>query len=83
MPQHRVDVEQTHSKPENLCRRMMTLFEERQPDVFTVTRHGGQLDYERHSRKMTGAEWRAEAQRALLALRHSRKFSGISDVGGQ
>jgi LmbE family N-acetylglucosaminyl deacetylase len=37
--------------------------------LFTVPPHEGQLEYERLCKKMTGAEWRAQAERALHALR--------------
>lgn len=40
--------------------------------LFTVPPHEGTLDYERLCTKMTGAEWRAHAERALEVLR-SRK----------
>jgi len=44
--------------------------------LFTVAPHEGELDYERRCKKVTGAEWRAQAQRALEALRARRQFSG-------
>jgi hypothetical protein len=44
--------------------------------LFTVPPHEGELDYERLCRKMSGAEWRAEAERALQQLRHKRQFAG-------
>lgn len=40
--------------------------------LFTVPPHDGTLDYERLCTKMSGAEWRAHAERALEVLR-SRK----------
>jgi N-acetylglucosamine malate deacetylase 2 len=42
--------------------------------LFTVPPHEGQLDYERLCRKLTGEQWRAEAEKALLALRSRRQF---------
>ncbi len=44
--------------------------------LFTVPPHEGQLDYERLCKKMTGAEWRAQAERALQALRTKMSFKG-------
>ena len=48
--------------------------------LFTVPPHEGQLDYERLCKKMTGAEWRAQAERALETLRTRVHFrtSGTS-----
>jgi LmbE family N-acetylglucosaminyl deacetylase len=43
--------------------------------LFTVPPHEGQLDYERYCKRVTGAEWRAEAERALELLRTKRMFS--------
>ena len=43
--------------------------------LFTVPPHEGQLDYERLCRRITGAEWRANAEKALEELR-SRKIFG-------
>lgn len=45
--------------------------------LFTVPPHEGQLDYERLCRRMTGAEWRAQAERALELLRSKEQFRGI------
>ena len=45
--------------------------------LFTVPPHEGELDYERLCKKMTGAQWRANAERALEALRTRKRFSGI------
>lgn len=42
--------------------------------LFTVPPHEGELDYERRCKKVTGAQWRAQAQRALEALRARRQF---------
>lgn len=42
--------------------------------LFTVPPHEGELDYERLCRKMTGAQWRAEAERALQMLRSKGHF---------
>ncbi len=44
--------------------------------LFTVPPHDGQLDYERLCRRMTGAEWRSQAERALETLRARKRFSG-------
>ncbi len=44
--------------------------------LFTVPPHDGQLDYERLCKKMTGSEWRAQAERALDVLRARKRFSG-------
>jgi N-acetylglucosamine malate deacetylase 2 len=43
--------------------------------LFTVPPHEGQLDYERLCRKLTGEEWRAQAERALATLRSKRQFT--------
>ena len=43
-------------------------------NLFTVPPHEGQLDYERLCKKMTGAQWRAEAERALETLRSRMQF---------
>jgi N-acetylglucosamine malate deacetylase 2 len=45
--------------------------------LFTVPPHEGELDYERLCKKMTGAEWRANAARALELLRTRPKFTGM------
>jgi LmbE family N-acetylglucosaminyl deacetylase len=52
--------------------------------LFTVPPHEGQLDYERLCRKMTGAEWRANAEKALAELRTRRRMvsGGFSAVEG-
>lgn len=42
--------------------------------LFTVPPHEGQLDYERLCKKMTGAQWRAQAERALETLRTRVQF---------
>lgn len=42
--------------------------------LFTVPPHEGQLDYERLCRRLTGDEWRAQADRALQALRSKTLF---------
>jgi LmbE family N-acetylglucosaminyl deacetylase len=44
--------------------------------LFTVPPHEGELDYERLCKKMTGAEWRAHADRALQLLRTRTQFRG-------
>jgi N-acetylglucosamine malate deacetylase 2 len=44
--------------------------------LFTVPPHQGELDYERLCKRMTGAQWRAEAERALRMLRAKRQFTG-------
>jgi N-acetylglucosamine malate deacetylase 2 len=44
---------------------------------FTVPPHEGQLDYERLHKKVTGAEWRAQAERALDVLRARKQFRGV------
>ena len=44
--------------------------------LFTVPPHEGQLDYERLCRRITGAEWRAQAERALEELRSRKLFRG-------
>jgi LmbE family N-acetylglucosaminyl deacetylase len=41
--------------------------------IFTVPPHAGPLDYERHCTTITGAEWRANAERALHVLRAKRR----------
>jgi LmbE family N-acetylglucosaminyl deacetylase len=43
--------------------------------LFTVPPHDGELDYERACNRLTGAEWRAEAERALELLRSKRMFT--------
>jgi hypothetical protein len=45
--------------------------------LFTVPPHDGELDYERLCKKMTGAEWRANAEKALQTLRTRRQFGGM------
>jgi LmbE family N-acetylglucosaminyl deacetylase len=45
--------------------------------LFTVPPHEGQLDYERLCKKVTGAEWRAQAERALEVLRTRKQFRGV------
>ena len=44
--------------------------------LFTVPPHEGELDYERLCKKMTGAEWRANADKALQMLRSRKQFHG-------
>lgn len=44
--------------------------------LFTVPPHEGQLDYERLCKKMTGAEWRMHAERALETLRTRKSVKG-------
>jgi LmbE family N-acetylglucosaminyl deacetylase len=44
--------------------------------LFTVPPHEGQLDYERFCKRVTGAEWRAQAERALEVLRTRKQFRG-------
>ncbi len=43
--------------------------------LFTVPPHDGQLDYELRCRKISGAQWRDQAESALRALRSRRQFS--------
>jgi LmbE family N-acetylglucosaminyl deacetylase len=43
--------------------------------VFTVPPHEGALDYERYCTTITGAEWRANAEKALHILRAKRRIS--------
>lgn len=45
--------------------------------LFTVPPHEGELDYERMCKKMTGAQWRENAERALEELRSRRQFTGM------
>jgi LmbE family N-acetylglucosaminyl deacetylase len=45
--------------------------------LFTVPPHEGELDYERLCRRMTGAEWRANAELALESLRSKPTFNGV------
>jgi LmbE family N-acetylglucosaminyl deacetylase len=45
--------------------------------LFTVPPHDGELDYERLCRRITGAEWRANAERALEELRTRKSFRGV------
>jgi LmbE family N-acetylglucosaminyl deacetylase len=47
--------------------------------LFTVPPHDGQLDYERLCKKISGAEWRAQAERALTTLRTKRQFRGVGE----
>jgi LmbE family N-acetylglucosaminyl deacetylase len=42
--------------------------------VFTVPPHDGPLDYERYCTTITGAEWRANAEKALHILRAKRRI---------
>lgn len=49
--------------------------------LFTVPPHEGQLDYERLCRKMTGQEWRQQADAALQRLRSKRMFAGVGGAG--
>jgi LmbE family N-acetylglucosaminyl deacetylase len=49
--------------------------------LFTVPPHEGELDYERLCRRITGAEWRANAERALEELRTRRQFRGAEMSG--
>jgi N-acetylglucosamine malate deacetylase 2 len=43
--------------------------------VFTIPPHDGPLDYERYYTTITGAEWRANAEKALHILRAKRRSS--------
>jgi LmbE family N-acetylglucosaminyl deacetylase len=43
--------------------------------VFTVPPHEGPLDYERYCTTITGAEWRANAEKALHVLRAKRRLN--------
>jgi LmbE family N-acetylglucosaminyl deacetylase len=43
--------------------------------LFTVPPHDGELDYERACNRLTGAEWRVEAEKALELLRTKRMFT--------
>jgi N-acetylglucosamine malate deacetylase 2 len=43
--------------------------------VFTVPPHDGPLDYERYCTTITGAEWRANAEKALHILRAKRRIN--------
>lgn len=45
--------------------------------LFTVPPHEGELDYERFCRKITGAQWRENAERALEELRSRKVFRGM------
>lgn len=45
--------------------------------LFTVPPHEGELDYERLCRKITGAQWRANAESALEELRSRKQFRGV------
>jgi hypothetical protein len=51
--------------------------------LFTVPPHEGELDYERLCRKITGAEWRANAERALSELRSRKLFRGSGSFEAQ
>ncbi len=42
----------------------------------TVPPHEGELDYERLCNRMTDAEWRAHAERALATLRSRKSYQG-------
>jgi hypothetical protein len=42
--------------------------------VFTVPPHDGPLDYERYCTTITGAEWRANAEKALEILRAKQRI---------
>ena len=44
--------------------------------VFTAPPHDGTLDYERYCTTITGAEWRANAEKALHVLRAKRRIIG-------
>jgi N-acetylglucosamine malate deacetylase 2 len=44
--------------------------------LFTVPPHEGTLEYERVCKKITGAEWRAHAEKALEKLRRPRLVKG-------
>lgn len=46
--------------------------------LFTVPPHDGELEYERLCKKMTGPEWRANAEKALQMLRSRKQFAGTS-----
>jgi LmbE family N-acetylglucosaminyl deacetylase len=43
--------------------------------VFTAPPHDGVLDYERHFSGMSGAEWRANAEKALMVLRAKHRIN--------
>jgi LmbE family N-acetylglucosaminyl deacetylase len=43
--------------------------------IFTVPPHDGPLDYERYCTTITGAEWRANAEKALHVLRAKRRMN--------
>jgi LmbE family N-acetylglucosaminyl deacetylase len=43
--------------------------------IFTVPPHDGPLDYERYCTTITGAEWRANAEKALHILRAKRRIA--------
>jgi LmbE family N-acetylglucosaminyl deacetylase len=45
--------------------------------VFTVPPHEGPLDYERYCTTITGAEWRANAEKALHVLRAKHRISTL------
>lgn len=51
--------------------------------LFTVPPHEGELDYERLCKKMTGAEWRANAEKALELIRHRKIFSADGPTARQ
>jgi LmbE family N-acetylglucosaminyl deacetylase len=43
--------------------------------IFTIPPHDGPLDYERYCTTISGAEWRANAEKALHILRAKRRIS--------
>lgn len=47
--------------------------------LFSEPPHAGTLDYERHGVAFTGAEWRAEAEKALKLLRARRRVAPRAD----
>jgi len=47
---------------------------------FTLPPHEGPLDYERLNRRLSGAEWRAQAQKALAQLRTRKRGRVASTV---
>jgi LmbE family N-acetylglucosaminyl deacetylase len=51
--------------------------------LFTVPPHEGELDYERLCRRITGAEWRANAERALEEIRTRKLFRGSGSFEAQ
>lgn len=50
--------------------------------LFTVPPHEGELDYERLCSKVTGAQWRDQAERALALLRTRKLHSMGGATGG-